>query len=325
MNNRLIIPGDPQIIQSSFKAQETRTCSVSFDIEKAVAPAEAVLLTVPERYQRMILDLITLSHRKLGTQKYHDWDPEPAYSRVLVLDKTFKKWIYWGTKQYPNISFGDKMAEPRVKESPEVEALHDWVAYSGIVHPQAVCIINTGKAASFVHSLVLDFFPDKLLTKQLFIFSPGTEFAEPKKESKELFGGGEAYKAQYPQAVAINSIGKPSFPLTEKGEYFFIKEQNLHIVVDHQYDFSRIEIAIGDTKNTGKFNKDGHIGTLGSAKIDIALKQKNKIEVLAKNLNVPPQGVLKASPKKLMSVVPGDEFIISSKYDPAYVMGVRIQ
>jgi len=328
MSKILPIPGNPKVIGSSFPAHGEKNSSVCYDINVTLHPTEAIILSVPETYQSMVLDLITLSHRKAHPTRSKDWDPEPSYSRILVFDKKTRAWLYWGVNKFPAVSFGDKLAESRDADNPEIEALHDWVAYSGIIYPQAVCIINSGNgagASSFIHSLIVDFFPKDTSVKQLWIFSPGTVFADPKKNSNELFGGGESYKGQYPYAVAINLLKTPSFPLSEKGDSYYLQNSQLHIVVDREYTFSRIEVAVGDTKDTGEFNKDGHIGSLGGAKLDIMLIRKNKKQYLAQNLNVPPQGVLKASPRKRLTVLPGDKFIISAERDPAYVMGVRIQ
>lgn len=323
-----IIPGNPKIIHSVLSAHINKECSIGFELNIILHPGEAIILHVPEEYQSKILDLITFLHRKTNKPMNKKWDTEPAYSRVLVFDIKTKTWHYWGTKQFPGVSFGDKLAELREEKNPEVEALHDWVAYSGKIFPGLICILNSGKgerASSFVQSLVADFFPNDTTPKQTLTFSHGTLFAEPQKKSKEQFGGGEAHKGQYPHAVAINIDEKPAFPVSEKGRHYYLKDNNLHIIVDHEYTFSRVEVAVGDTKDTGIFNKDGHFGTLGSARLTIDLWQKNRVQNLAQDLNVPPQGVLKASSMKKLSVFPGDEFIISAEHDPAYVMGVRIQ
>lgn len=329
MNKWPIIPGEPNIVLSALSVRDQKECTLDYEINTSLHPGEAVLLTVPEKYQSRILDLITLSHRKAGGSIIAgSWDPEPAYSRVLVLDKQTMAWTYWGTRHFNVVSFGDKLAETRSPDNPEVESLHDWIAYSGLIHPLAICIINSGRgegAVSYVQSLSVDFFPDETSPKQVFIFSPGTVFSDLKKKSKEQFGGGESFKGQYPHAVALNFKGQPSFPFSTDGDCYYTKDNSIHIVVDHTYTFSRIEVAVGDTKDTGKFNVDGYIGTPGGAKLDIELQKKEERQILAKGLNVPPQGVLKASPKQRLTVSNGDEFIISVENDPAYIMGVRIQ
>ncbi len=328
MHKMPIVPGNPKIIQPIISAHIKKECSVCFELNMILRPGEGIVLEVPDKYRSKILDLITIAHRKVSRPVNSKWDPEPAYSRVLVLDIKTKTWKYWGAKQFPAVSFGDKLAEPREVGNPEVEALHDWVAYSGKIFPRAICILNSGKgerSSSFVHDLTVDFFPDDIVSKQTFIFSSGTAFSDLKKKTKEQFGGGESYKGQYPHAVTINSNKKPQFPVSEKGSNYFLENNCLHIIVDHEYTFSRIEVAIGDTKDTGEFNKDGHFGALGAARLTIKLERKGQMYVLAQDLNVPPQGVLKASPTRMMTVSKGDHFIISAEHDPAYVMGVRIQ
>ncbi|QQS44426.1 hypothetical protein IPM65_02395 [Candidatus Roizmanbacteria bacterium] len=328
MHKLPIIPGDPTIIQSVHSVSVIKECSFSSVLNTVLHQGEAVVVSIPEMFHTKVLDLITLAHRKASLPAQKNWDSEPAYSRVLVFDKKTDSWTFWGTKQFAAVPFGDKLAEYREEDNPEVEALHDWPYYSGKLLPQAICIINSGKgvgATSVIHSLDMDFFPEDTTPKQTLIFSPGTAFADLKHKSREQFGGGISFKGQYPHAVLLNSSEKPSFLLSEKGDNYYVKDKSLHIVVHHEYTFSRVEVAVGDTKDTGIFNKDGHFGTLGSAKLKIDLLSRNHVQNLAQNLNIPPQGVLKASANKKLSVSPGDEFIISAKIDPAYVMGVRIQ
>lgn len=329
MKHILPIPGEPQIVQPSRISLALTECSVAYEINHPLDPGQAMLIDIPKSYQSRILDLITLAHRKeISGKNIQKWDPEPAFTRIIVFDNRSKSWLYWGSKQFDSVSFGDKLAEVRAADNPEIEALHDWVSYSGIIHPTKLAILNSGRgfhAKSVIHSVVIDFFPTDTDTKQLFIFSPGTLFTDLKKRNTELFGGGESYKGQYPNAVPINNQEIISYPISEYGKHFYLKDKKLHILVDHNYSFSRIEVAVGDTKDTGEFNKDGHIGTLGGAKLNIALNKNNRMQYLAEMLNVPPQGVLKASAQEIISLSPGDEFIISSQYDPAYVMGVRVQ
>ncbi|MCR4263899.1 MAG: hypothetical protein NUV98_04245 [Candidatus Roizmanbacteria bacterium] len=296
-------------------------------------PYESVLLKMSSTISSKFLDMITLSHRSVVRNESHERQREHAYSRVRVRDRKGKEWLTWGVKYYGrNTYFGDKLAEVRDQVNPEVEALHDWVNYSGLIYPEYIMITNTGEsdnAVLCIHELRIDVIPEGS-TQQEIIITPHTEFANIKKRNKEQFGGGIEYQGNYPFSVPLGIFKEAiSFPVSRSGKnYSLDRLGNLHVLVDKSYVFSRIEVAVGDTHATGEINKDGHFGTLGSAKLTLALRKKNessqKTELLT-NANVPPQGVLKASPIAKTKLVKGDEFIISVEHDNAYVMGVRIQ
>ncbi len=328
----MLIPGNPSIIRTIAQPSSFSEFSLTYQLNVQLSCYEGVLIPL---HNQLLLDHVLLVHRKIKDKynKSKQLEFEPSYSRILIQNDTDQEWYYWGSSYYKDSIFlGDKMAEERWPDNHEVESLHDWLYYSGYIYPKNMVVMNVSnseRARIDYHSVTIDYFPKEIITKQLFIFSPGTKFVDLQKVKREEFGGGILFNGKYPYAVPINNpdIKKIQFPISIKGINYYLDQQSrLHLIINRDYECKRIEVAAGDTKDTGEFNKDGHIGTIGGSKIKVQLSFKNgKVITIAENLNVPPNGVLKIAASNLLKVYKGDEFIISAQHDPSYIMGVRIQ
>jgi len=89
-----------------------------------------------------------------------------------------------------------------------------------------------------------------------------------------------------------------------------------------------VEIAIGDTEHLGHINPATSRSTrLGWAKLWVGLKRAKSgdIEWFIKNANIPPQGIIAGGPHLENSrIEPGDELVLESRADSAYVMAWRL-
>lgn len=339
--NKAYAPFSPESIAYIFEKPNRRTyTTLTFESGKLqgdeLAPTKRILYEIPEEYQdRGIRDII-LKHRKdPGRFSGDGWDPDGAYSRVLIKDTETGQWKGW----IDPVGYGsDKFAEPRPASDPENEVLHDWRATVGEVHPGLISVENVGKtelAVSNVHGLEVVFFPETEGVKyQQQIFSPGTEFVdlEDKHMREPRYGGGPAYGGKYPGAVALGgwrygAEGKPPIDNDPTKPVYLDEQGRMHVKLEPGKKFVNLELAVGDTHPDGIQNKDGHTGTLGWAKIYAGLKSPGQedTQYFMRNVNVPPAGVLAGGPEQADRIVQdGEEIVIDSRSDTSYLMGYRV-
>jgi len=297
-------------------------------------PSKRMLFVIPEEFRGRVIRDVILKHRKDPSRFSGDgWDPDGAYSRVLIKDSRTEEWKSWID---PAGNKSDKFAEPRSSSNPENEILHDWIATVGEVQPSLISIENVGQteqAISNIHGIEVVFFPEKEgVSYQEQIFTPGTSFVDLDKQQNEpSYGGGPRYRGKYPNAVALDGWGRDQENTVidddSNKEFYLDRQGQIHIKLEPGKKFVNLELAIGDTHQDGIANKDGHIGTLGWAKIYAGLSRKGQMDKnnFMQNVNVPPAGVLAGGPEQTDSnIQEGDEIVIESKSDTSYLMGYRI-
>jgi hypothetical protein len=297
-------------------------------------PSKRILYRIPVEFQGRLVRDVILKHRKDPARFSGDgWDPNGAYSRVLIRDSTTKEWKSWVD---PAGNKSDKFSEPRPASNPENEVLHDWIATVGKVKPLLISVENVGRtdrAISNIHGIEVIFFPEgEGVSYQEQIFSAGTSFIDLDKRLNEPhYGGGPSYQGRYPNAVALGGWGhtekNPIIGNDPNKQFHLDSQGRLHIKLMPGKKFVNLELAVGDTHPDGKPNKDGHVGTLGWAKIYAELKAGDSTgeQYFMRNVNVPPVGVLAGGPEQTDRVITeGDEIIIESRSDTSFLMGYRI-
>lgn len=206
---------------------------------------------------------------------------------------------------------------------------------------------NHTLAIANVRSLEIEFFPAQAtLCVQEEVFTPGTTFV---KVNAGIFlptyGGGyisDATNASlmkrlqeqglYPGALQIGptlrgaSVQPAAKPM---GKYCYVKDACLHIKLPAGLTLGGFEISCGDTyydptrPAAQQVNKDGHIGSLGNAKLFVRLTGEGRH--FMNNVNVPPAGVLSGGPCQAAYVTrDNDEIIVESRHHPTWVMAYRV-
>lgn len=346
----IVIPAEqtPEINYSPFKSESVKKIfetpikktysTIAYESEKfggdELEPSKRVLFVIPEEFKGRVIRDVILKHRKDPSRFSGDgWDPNGAYSRVLIKDSRTETWRSWID---PAGYKSDKFAEPRSPSNPESETLHDWIATVGEVQPSLISIENVGQteqAISNIHGIEVVFFPEKEgVSYQEQIFTPGTSFVDLDKQQNEpSYGGGPSYRGKYPNAVALGGWGhdqENTMIDSDRNKPFYLDRQGrMHIKLQPGKKFVNLELAIGDTHQDEIANKDGHIGTLGWAKIYSGLSTDGQVDTqqFMHNVNVPPAGVLAGGPEKTDKItLEGDEIVIESKSDTSFLMGYRV-
>ena len=305
--------------------------SIKFEYEHEagfeLTPGKRILLHVPAEYRTRIIRDVVLKHRKSHSRFMgRGWDPEGAYSRVLIREPRKNEWVGWVDPSGYN---SDKFAEPRPATDPETEVLHDWVATVGKLNSELVSVENVGNGPNAVvnfHSIELVFFPElNALNFKEEIFSEGTQFIDlAKGVNLPSFGGGPNRDGKYPGALELNKYDLPG--KIQNRESLVNARGELVVPLENGKRLLSVELAVGDTHPDGIRNKDGHIGTLGWAKIDMDIvKGGVVVDTLTRGANVPPAGVLFGGPTSMGGLkINGESLVITAKGDIAYVMGYRL-
>ena len=303
---------------------------------RELRPKHRLLFRIPEQFKSRIIRDVILRHRKdskytvnIGSDGY---DPNGAYSRVELHNSDTRQWTGW---RDPAGYKTDKFAEPRSAGNPEEEVLHDWIAMVGPISADAVRVTNVGENPDFsisnVHGLEVVFYPEfKAINFKEQIYTVGTKFIDlDKKELLPEYGAGEFNEGRYVGAIALNRSAPALFELSkDPGPETKTEDGKLIIKLESGKELLNIEVAIGDTEYLDHRNPETYRNTrLGWAKLWIGIRRvkTGNIEWFVKNANIPPQGVIAGSPHLENSKIePGDELILESRTDAAYVMGWRI-
>lgn len=293
------------------------TCSsVSYKIpEVPMKPGEGVYFHVPAELRDRGVRFMVIGHRQEPGPNFKpgEWDDNPGLSSVQVLSKD--KWSYWNGPA--SGKKGAKFAE--VRSYPEIENLYDWSNYghkdieteeasTEKLLPEMMKVESVGSDTVYLSELTLKVepFEEKSNTEQ--IFSPGTKFFPHKKDKKYQLGGGQSFEGTFPGAREVNPGNEISIPL-KAGQ-----------------KITSVDVACGDSHPDKIQNSDGGYGTQGWAKLSIGIQKPNgKITWIMSRENVPPEGVMMASPDDCdEKVESGSKLIIRSDSDTTYVMGVHV-
>lgn len=333
--------GEAEILEVYENPTSENLCGAGFMIPeyngKELKRGEAIIFKVPDDLRNQILDNVTIHHRKdpdRATASKESWDEEGSYTRTMVWDLNTKNWITLGR---------DKFAEVRNPNFPETENIHDCLDY-GKIKPGYFAVIGAGIGERGIvnfHGLEFNVFPENTKTLREVILTPGTKFADIENgEIHPSYGGGvRPNMGIYKNSAPLNhpNLSNIDFETTLSGENFYVENNakgntgRMHIMINEATQIQRIEIAAGDTEDwKGEIYKVRSEGPenfrRGWALLDVYAKKKDGTTInLLENMNVPPRGILKGSPKELLNLEDGDEIIIESKNDATYVMGFRIQ
>lgn len=292
------------------------TCSTvtyQFD-ELTMKPGDSVYFHVPLELRNRGVRFMVLGHRQNPmTNESGKWDNKPGLSSVQVYSKgTWNYWLGQASGQK-----GAKFAEARFE--PEMENLYDWdhyghgdVATGERKHeellPEAFKVESVGKDEVLLSEITLKISPPKEKSRDEKIFSPGTAFTSPDGKTKYTLGGGQSHGGKFPKAKVIEAYDSYTLPIKAGKK------------------IASIEVAAGDSHPDGVRNSDGGVGTQGWAKINVGIKKPNgTVKWFLRNENVPPQGLIIASPESCDEVTErGSEVVIESEDDDLYVMGVKV-
>lgn len=302
-------------ILKTFIEPTKQTCStVTYEFaETDMKPGDSVYFHVPLEQRKRGVRFMVIGHRQdPSTNKGGKWDDKPGLSSVQIYSKN--TWNYW--KGSASGKKGAKFAE--VRHRPELENLYDWDHYGyanaktdEVSHnellPEAIKVESVGEDKVRLSGITLKLAPPEEKNRDEKIFTPGTSFTSPDGKEKYKLGGGQRFGGKFPKAKVLN-------------------EKTLSLPLKSGKKISSIEIAAGDSHPDGIQNSDGGVGTQGWGKISVGIKKKNgSITWLLQDENVPPEGIIIASPAKCDDVTESDsEVIINGSSDNVYIMGVKV-
>lgn len=332
--------GQPTV-KNTFNTHTSRTCnSVQYRIpEQTLKPGEALEFAIPEDMRSRPVNFVVLGHRQdpsNGTHPTHgsEWDSKPGLTSVQVYSNQFPSdpWRYWGGSASGDQ--GAKFAE--VSHSPELENLYEWRKYghSGTktgssthapLLPRKVRLVSTGQDPVVVSELTVKVEPVPASQFLEGIFAEGTKFPDPQTGTGTHFAGGQAAQGKFPRAVVL-SPGYASTRKTELPSGWKLQGSELRIPLKASMKITQVEVAGGDSHEDGITNSDGGWGTKGWAKLSIGVRKTDgQVQWMMNRENVPPEGILMASPVECnQALQAGDEIVIRSDSDTTYLMGVRI-
>lgn len=328
--------------------QNSTTARFVFDdaVGRPFKRGEKWCLQLPQELAGRQINYIIMRFRQSADKIVDDnsRDQSPAY--ILVEAQDIASGLLWpwydryGTEKY---------VEPRSADDPENENLHDCLNCMNGVAADKIVLTNTGygdpdRSIALMYSVEVVFFPDHANTcARELIYTRNTRFADPvQKKILPEFGGGPRFGGQYPGALMLGvrrcfreiyQKGIPqehrfetSKPAAEDG--FIDGLGRLFLYLPAGKKLRQVELAAGDVDNTVlETNKDAHFGRLGWSELYLYIKNGNdqKLRLLARKVNVGPEGIIAVTPDcgdyEIMS---GDQLVIESRLDVAYIMGVRL-
>lgn len=308
-------------VNEAFRQPSKRTCgSAKFVLqpERVIQPGESLYFAVPSDLTDRPVSWVIIGHRQdPRTQRGRsDNDDFPGYTTTQVHSVVASEgWRYWGGMS--SAPFGGKFAE--IKYDAELDGLYQWT-YEGhgnadqatpgpLVHTpligDAMRIRSFGKDNVYVSELTIKAVP-----------LPADNYIE------ESFSGGKAGDPVTSQGFSYGSdsgalnLGGYSniYPILPKG--WSVSGNQLIIPIPAGATVTGVDAIVGDGQN----------GYPGGAKLSMALRKANgTTDWFMERENVPPQGILTASPTDCKNVSGrGDVVIIQSDWDTTHVRGVRV-
>ncbi|MBU1105121.1 MAG: hypothetical protein KKB51_00535 [Candidatus Riflebacteria bacterium] len=338
-----------QTFDRTFKAEAAGANKVTFDLKNETGTpffqGEKWSFALPPSIAGRQINYIVLKFRqspdKIASETFQDIDP--AYILVQAHDRnTGLLWPWYD--RYGS----EKYVEPRTVDDPETEGLHDCLSCMKDVQTDKIVLTHAGygdrnKSAAIIHSLEVIVFPDKANTySQELIFTELTKFAKPDAGiDLPESGGGPRFGGKYPGALMLgvrrhfrrlylNSIPHihrffTSEPAVSNGYIDSLGRLVLNLPAGKK--LRQVEVAAGDIDNTVlSMNKDKHFGRLGWSELYAYVRsgQDGKLRLIAAKANVGPEGVIAFSPDVGdLDILPGDQLIIESRLDVAFIMGLR--
>jgi len=310
--------------EDQFRSIEKSKNLIVFKLKKGkLKPGEEIIINVPNFYQKSYLDGIIFNHRQLGDKR--DWtngrDPSPGYTttHVMGIGENTQGWRYWGGSY--SGSPGAKFAE--VGWSYEEDALYEWVKeghYSvkdgsfskELLKISKLKFINTGIEEIDIDKVTIKLLPTKSQKYEEVNFI-NSSLGDPVTLSKRFYG---SKYDMFDNALKLNvrsNNGKDKLPSNWSKE-----NSDLLITIDDQIQLNHVDLLVGDLRPNGR--RGG-----GKVRIGILKKDSSEIIWISNSINIPPQGVLNASPNESFSVLnPKDKIVIRAYRDTVYIMSARI-
>ena len=312
-------------------------------------PGELWDFVIPVSWRIAPIQYAVLKHRKDPRYAINitaeGLDPNPAYILFQAHDPVTGYWKTW-VDRYGSAKF----SEIRDAENPEDETLHNCMKCLGMIKPDRVSLKNLGQddprySVASIHEVELVFVPDfagsyfirSIYTENTAFFDLDRGFVVP------VFGGGPRWRGQFRNAVPLGirnrtrSAAIGTLPERHRFSLNFAPPEpvrldtmgRLHIRLPAGEEFVYLELAVGDLDLTVPHtNKDGSLGRLGRAEINIVFRNSNdpgREHYLVTRGNVGKAGLIAAAPPhREFTTLPGDEIIVESMYDVAFLMGFRL-
>ncbi|PKL49038.1 MAG: hypothetical protein CVV42_07680 [Candidatus Riflebacteria bacterium HGW-Riflebacteria-2] len=343
-------PRQDETYSRVFSANPMGDYKVRFDIDNVAGlpmyQNESWCFNLPESMAGRQINYIVIKFRqsseKIASDTY--FDENPASILVQARDRnTGHIWPWYD--RYGR----EKYVEPRTADDPETECLHDCLSCMKNVQPDRIILKHIGsgdreKSIALLYSVEVIVFPDIARTSiSELIFTADTSFSDPAAGLDfPAYGGGPRFGGKYPGALMIgvrrhfrriyqNAIHlmhrfATSEPLPQDGYIDALGRLNLNLPAGKK--LRQVEIAAGDVDNTIlSHNKDKHFGRLGWSELYAYIRSGSdmKLRLIADKANVGPEGVIVFLPDSGdIDIFPGDQLVIESRLDVAYLMGIRL-
>jgi hypothetical protein len=318
-------------------SRSVNSMTYRFDAQK-LAPGESVYLWIPSDLAKKGTNFVVLGHRQnpsstTGPKDGTTHDDTPGLTSVQVYDANRAekdRWRHWGGMA--SGTFGAKFAERDQRY--EMENLYQWskLGHRGVksgdfkhdaVFGSAVKLVNMGSDEVEISELTYKTNLEKGSEQVEKIFTDGTKFGDVSTQENYVIGGGQATDGTFPNAIQLGPKVKAqkNLPAGWKFEY-----GQLMIPLPKGKILTGVELSAGDAHPDKVNNSDGGFGTKGWARLNIETQHQGQtMDVLMKNENVPPEGILMAAPLKCgQSIQEGDYLVLKSNADTTYIGGVRL-
>lgn len=307
-----------------------------------------VMLALPPEFQGRPVYMGVISHKQVQSDKTSQldnkngkpWDNTPGNSALHFHStdhKANESWRYWNAPWGSSGKDGGKYAEVRGDWERETEFEFLKNGHSAVgggygarskeaLKIDAARLRSVGTDPVRVEKVVITFLPQYPDKTEEVIFSPGTKMGDPHTAAGRSYGK-DTSKGTYPGALVMGGYGGGNAEAVAKLPAGWKMEGgNLTVELKPGVKFTGAEVSVGDTHPDGKSNSDGEIGKQGWSKLALGIQRGNgKIEWMARDMTIPPQGVLFGGPTLADYVAqPGDKLVINASEDTAYVMGVRL-
>ena len=351
-------PSETSSLSFTYELNDDNCTKAARDGEECLSLNESIYLFIPQKFQNMPISDLTIAHRQnkkdnRGTDSFNSStgvkvkDKYPAFISAQVYNPQYPykyAWRYWGS--HTSGLNGGKYSEHKKNGSWEFDNLYEWPLHghkashqndSKIVtpltgkyirifadHGKYSKIIDHDKA--YVHSVTVTFVPTNSdHYKEWSFTNKRTKFGDPQTMQGREYGGGPKFNGKYPGAIVLSKYSRPKNISKLNEKYWDSYLNSLEYKLEAGKKLQIVEIAAGDTKPDGKPNKDGGVGSLGGAKLEVVYVRADGEEEIIDGANLGPKGVITGFPKDNgITIQKGDYLRIKAYGGKAYIMGMRV-
>lgn len=336
LNNLVKNEKHGNIVKVYHLPTKINSLSLEYNIPEIILnPRDILYFYIPEKFKDMTLSWLGFSHRQ-DEENSTSRDLNPGLTSALVYSssKPGDEFRHWGGPASGPLA--SKFAERGIY--PEYDALYEWPlkGHRGFVNkkksfelisPNVVRIQNVGTDLVHFSKLDLKINPSKYSIIKDSIFTKKSKFGAIETMKGRFYGGGQRLRGTFPNAIVLTAKSTPRQPKLPSN--FRVLKNKLKIALIPNEKFSFIQIMCGDSYPDRIINRDGGYGTSGNARINISIKNRysGKSRLLAKNINIPPEGIITSSALDEDTIVEaGDELIITNGVtkSPIYIMATRV-